>query len=125
MLYYTLRRRREKTMADSFTDWIMYFYMGTIVVAAISYLPQQIILINMLRGKIELSNAISNSQYIVWFLAYVVATLYAVFIVKDDLPLIVLNSINLLHTFLTTLLNSYVQYLYKKHDSSSQEGELS
>jgi len=117
-------------MTDSFTDWIMYFYMGTIVVAAISYFPQQIILINMLRGKIELSNAISNSQYIVWFLAYVVATLYAVFIVKDDLPLIVLNSINLFHTLLTTLLNSYVHYLYKKHDSSShgspsQEGELS
>jgi len=106
-------------MTDSFTDWIMYFYMGTIVVAAISYFPQQIILINMLRGKIELSNAISNSQYIVWFLAYVVATLYAVFIVKDDLPLIVLNSINLFHTLLTTLLNSYVHYLYKKHSSLS------
>jgi len=104
-------------MTDSFTDWIMYFYMGTIVVAAISYLPQQIILINMLRGKIELSNAISNSQYFIWFLAYVVATLYAVYNVKDDLPLIILNSINLLHTLITTLLNTYVHYLYKKQQA--------
>ncbi|MDY6918618.1 MAG: hypothetical protein SV765_00220 [Pseudomonadota bacterium] len=101
-------------MSEILLDFILYFYCGNAVIAFFSYMSQQKILIDMIRGKRPPSKDVSGSQFWVWTAANGVTTLYSIFIVQNELPLIVLSSINFGHSFLTALLNSYVHYLCNK-----------
>ena len=99
-------------MSDTFHDVVFYFYCANIVVAFFSYMSQQKILIDMIRGKRPPSLDVSATQFWVWSAANLVTTLYSILIVRDDIPLIILSAINLIHSLLTALLNSYARYLY-------------
>jgi len=100
-------------ISEVFIEIIFYFYCINIVVAILSYLPQQIILIDMIKGKRPAGNDISALQFWVWTIANLVSTCYVIMVVENDLPLIILSSVNFLHCLISASLNSYVHHLHK------------
>lgn len=105
-------------MSENIHQIILYFYLANIIVAFLSYMPQQKIMLDMICGRRQLSKDISASQYLVWSAANFVTVCYSIFVVKTDLPLIILSSVNFTHSFISALLNFYVRYLFNKQQEN-------
>jgi len=101
-------------VSELIKEVVFYFYLGNIVAALISYVPQQRILISMIRGQRQVSDDISATTYWIWCATYLIGTFYSILIIQNDLPLIILSVVNLLHTLFSALLSSYVHYLYRR-----------
>lgn len=101
-------------MTESFLDLIALLYRSLILLALISYGSQQKILLDMCRGIRPPSKDVSLMQFWIFSSGNLIATLYAVFHIQTDTPLIILASVNFINSSLTALLNSYVHYLCNK-----------
>jgi len=101
-------------MPESFLELISFLYSALIVLAFCSYGNQQKILLDMCRGLRTASKDVSLVQFWIWTVGNLIATLYAIFHIQTDTPLIILASINFINSFITALLNSYVHYLCNK-----------
>lgn len=92
---------------------ILYLYFLVIPAAFLSYFPQQLILIDMIRGKRPVSRDISSAQLYLWTATNLIGVAHALFNVQD-IAFITVSSANFLNNLITALLNTYVQKLYRK-----------
>ncbi len=105
-------------MTEPLLEILALLYRGLILLALFSYGNQQKILLDMAKGKRPPSNDVSLIQFWVWTAGNLIASLYAIFHIQTDIPLIILGSVNFINSFITALLNSYVHYLHSKRKSS-------
>ncbi|GAB1260746.1 hypothetical protein [Aurantivibrio plasticivorans] len=101
-------------MAETSLEIIALLYRGLILLAICSYGSQQKILLDMCRGVRAPSKDVSLVQFWIWTAGNLIATLYAIFQIQTDIPLIVLGSVNFINSLITALLNSYVHHLCSK-----------
>ena len=103
-------------MAEIFLDLITLLYRALILLAFFSYGNQQKILLDMCRGIRPPSKDVSLMQFWIFSVGNLIATLYAVFHIQTDTPLIILASVNFVNSLITALLNSYVHHLCNKRN---------